>query len=67
MSSIFALPDNIKRELSVDEPGKAYATQSGVARLCGVSQSAINQLLEQRFNNAKLFEKFCYFYWDTYY
>ncbi len=47
MSEIFALPENIKRELSVDESGKAYATQSGTARLCGVTQQAINQLLEK--------------------
>ena len=46
MSSIFHLPQNIRSEFSIDEFGKTYATQSGVARLCGVSQSAINQLLE---------------------
>ncbi len=47
MSAIFQLPDNIRQELSLDESGKAYATQSGVARLCGISQQAINQLLEK--------------------
>ena len=47
MSAMFHLPENIRRELSVDESGKAYATQSGTARLCGVAQSSINELLEK--------------------
>ena len=47
MSAIFHLPEDILSEFSLDESGKAYATQSGVARLCGVSQQAIYKLLTQ--------------------
>ena len=47
MSTIFHLPPDILEEFSLDEFGKAYATQSGVARLCGVTQQAIYKLLTQ--------------------
>ncbi len=47
MSTIFHLPLDIRSEFSVDESGKAYATQSGVGRLCGVRQQSINELLEK--------------------
>ena len=47
MSQIFHLPDDIHQEFSIDENGKAYASQSAIARLCGVTQQAINQLLEK--------------------
>jgi len=38
---------SIRQELQVDQDGKTYASQSAIARLCGVSQSAVNQLLEK--------------------
>lgn len=41
------IPEEIKNEFTVDVDGKAYLSQSALARLCGVSQSAINQLLER--------------------
>ncbi len=47
MSGIFHLPIDLRSEFSVDESGKAYGTQSGTARLCGVAQSSINELLEK--------------------
>ncbi len=47
MSTIFHLPINIRSEFDVDDDGKTYASQSATSRLCGVSQSAINQLLEK--------------------
>ncbi len=56
MSSIFHLPGDIRSEFSVDETGKTYATQSGVARLCGVTRQAINQLLERILSSKVLSE-----------
>ena len=47
MTQIFHLPEDIRQEFSIDELGQAYASQSAIARLCGVTQSAINQLLEK--------------------
>lgn len=47
MSSIFHLPPNIRSEFAIDEFGKAYGTQSATARVCGVAQSSINELLEK--------------------
>ncbi|MEM9273806.1 MAG: hypothetical protein AAGA80_12685 [Cyanobacteria bacterium P01_F01_bin.143] len=47
MSQIFHLPEDIRQEFSIDEKGKAYASQSAIARLCGVTQQAINKLLLQ--------------------
>ncbi len=47
MSTMFHLPRNIRSEFAVDDDGRAYASQSATSRLCGVSQSAINQLLEK--------------------
>ncbi|MDJ0536302.1 MAG: hypothetical protein QNJ70_28080 [Xenococcaceae cyanobacterium MO_207.B15] len=41
------IPQEIKQEFSVDPDGKTYASQSAVARLCGVTQQTINQLLER--------------------
>ncbi|VEP15805.1 conserved hypothetical protein [Hyella patelloides LEGE 07179] len=46
-SSLFVLPDDIKQEFSIDEGGKAYASQSAIARLCGVRQQSVNELLEK--------------------
>ena len=45
MSSIFALPENIKSEFTLDSQGKASASQRATARLCGVSLEAIRKLL----------------------
>ncbi len=45
MTEIFHLPKEIRQEFSIDESGLTYASQSAVARLCGVTQQAINQLL----------------------
>ncbi len=47
MSALFHLPEEILSEFSIDNEGKTYASQSGVARLCGVAQSSINELLEK--------------------
>lgn len=47
MSSIFHLPLDIRSEFAVDESGKTYGTQSGTARLCGVTRQSINELLEK--------------------
>ena len=47
MTKIFHLPDDIRQEFSIDENGQAYASQSAIARLCGVTQQAINQVLEK--------------------
>ncbi|MDJ0536797.1 MAG: hypothetical protein QNJ70_30645, partial [Xenococcaceae cyanobacterium MO_207.B15] len=45
MSAIFALPENIKQEFSLDSQGRASASQRGTARLAGVSLEAIRKLL----------------------
>ncbi|MGK7895885.1 MAG: hypothetical protein AB4372_20295 [Xenococcus sp. (in: cyanobacteria)] len=47
MSQIFHLPDDIRQEFSIDENGQAYASQSAIARLCGIRQQSINELLEK--------------------
>ncbi len=47
MSTIFHLPRNILSEFAVDDDGKTYGTQSGTARLCGVTRQSINELLEK--------------------
>ena len=41
------IPEEIRKEFAIDAEGKAYLSQAALARLCGVSQSAINQLLER--------------------
>lgn len=45
MTEIFHLSTEIRSEFSIDESGLTYASQSAVARLSGVTQQAINQLL----------------------
>lgn len=47
MSNIFHLPQDIRQEFSIDDQGRAFASQAAVARLCGVSQPSINELLEK--------------------
>lgn len=41
------IPEEIRQEFTIDNDGIAYASQSAIARLCGVRQQAINQLLEK--------------------
>ena len=45
MSTIFALPDNIKSQFFVDSQGQARAFQRATTRLGGVSLEAIRKLL----------------------
>ncbi len=45
MTQIFHLPAEIRQEFSIDESGLTYASQSAVARLCGVTRQSINELL----------------------
>ena len=45
MTEIFHLPGEIHQEFSIDESGLTYASQSAVARLCGVTRQSINELL----------------------
>ncbi len=47
MTQIFHLPEDIRGEFSIDYSGKAYASRSAIARLCGVRQQSINELLEK--------------------
>lgn len=47
MTQIFHLPEEVRQEFSIDTDGTAYASQSAIARLCGVSQPSINELLEK--------------------
>lgn len=56
MTQIFHLPEDIRQEFSVDDSGKAYASQSAIARLCEVSRQAINQLLERIMSSKSLSE-----------
>jgi|GEM_PF-5038915 len=44
--SALAAPDDIKSELDVDEQGKVSISRGGLARLCGVELSTIQNLLE---------------------
>lgn len=39
--SVSQFPEDIRREFSVDEPGKAYASQSAIARSSGVKQPSV--------------------------
>ena len=45
MTEIFHLPAEIHQEFSIDESGLTYASQSALARLCGVTRQSINELL----------------------
>ena len=56
MTQIFHLPEDIRQEFSIDEKGKAYASQSAIARLCGVSRQSINELLEKILSGKALSE-----------
>ena len=47
MTQIFHLPEDIRQEFTIDYDGSAYASQSAVARLCGIRQQSINELLEK--------------------
>ena len=58
MSTIFALPQDILSEFSIDSQGKARASQRGTARLCGVSQPAIRKLLLKLTDNLDVPEIF---------
>ena len=56
MTQIFHLPEDIRQEFSIDENGQAYASQSAIARLCGVSRQSINELLEKILSGKALSE-----------
>ena len=56
MSTIFHLPQEILSEFSIDEQGKTYASQSAIARLCGVTRQSINELLEKILSGKRLSE-----------
>lgn len=58
MSSIFQLPVEIQKEFSIDNEGKASASQRGTARLAGVSQPAIRKLLLKLSDNLDVPEIF---------
>jgi hypothetical protein len=45
--NILTTTSDIKKEFSVDPDGKAYVSRRGLARLCGVSHTAINKLVKQ--------------------
>lgn len=45
--NIVHIPEEIRSEFSVNEAGQAFATQSGIARLCGVSKQSISLLIKE--------------------
>lgn len=47
MSQIFHLPEEILQEFTIDNDGIAYASQSAIARLCGITRQSINELFDK--------------------
>lgn len=56
MTQIFHLPNDIRQEFSIDENGLAYASQSAIARLCGITRQSINELFEKIVSGKNLSE-----------
>lgn len=56
MTSLFHLPEDIRQEFSIDKQGQAFASQSAIARLCGISRQSINELIEKILSGKALSE-----------
>lgn len=46
MTNLALLPEDIRSEFSIDEQGRAFANRRAIARLCGIDESSIRNLLE---------------------